>query len=95
MLPWWKHNQTCLLCGKMKSLRVGLNSITLGPSGADDDDRLQFGSSTDPTTTAQMGFNISTGRPRVFIDGSARDLAHADETAPDTENNVLTARVFS
>ncbi len=57
------------------------------------DDRINFDSSIVPTGSGQIGMNLSTGRPEIFIDGQARGLAHENEVPGSGIVNKITTDV--
>lgn len=64
--PFWKYNRFCLLCGRLRDLRVG-NSVIL------DDSKISFSGDVDLTGVRQIGFNSNSRL--VFHDGLGQKIA--------------------
>ncbi len=60
MLPWWE-NKICILCGRVKNLKIGQNTVTLT------DNYIQFGSSATFSAARQLGFDSSN--KLIYYDG--------------------------
>jgi hypothetical protein len=52
---------------KVASLRFGHHSVSIG-------DRITFNDDQSPTAAGQLGMSASSGRPRAYIGGQAREL---------------------
>jgi hypothetical protein len=50
---------------------------------------VRFNATSTPTAAGDLGMNTASGRPRSFIDGVVRELAHTSEIAPSTGSYVV------
>ena len=50
---------------------------------------VRFNATSTPTAAGDFGMNTVSGRPRSFIDGVVRELAHTSEIAPSTGSYVV------
>lgn len=62
---------------------------TLTLSGSAPGFLFKWLSTSTPTTAGDLGMNTTSGRPRSFIDGVVRELAHTSEIAPSTGSYVV------
>jgi hypothetical protein len=72
--------QKICTCGEVRgvsSLKVGQNTIDVGANGAGD--VIRFTDSQVALAAGDLGMDNITGRPRAFIEGEDRLMAHVDE----------------
>lgn len=73
---WWKRNRFCLICGVAEELKVGSNSITLGPGG---NDIIRFTGTHAAVQMGDVAMDVGTGRPCIFAESGSRPIAHSNE----------------
>lgn len=71
---WWKRNRFCLFCGTAEELKIGKNTITLGPSGKD----VIKITSVETPGPGEIAMAV-TGRPTCYAESGVRSTAHTDE----------------
>jgi len=85
----WQHTKRCAVCGAVKNLCTGENTISANPGGVGD---VMRWSGTQPALNeGDIGMDTSSGRPSAYIHLNDRDLIHIDESMVQMETQRLSA----
>lgn len=90
-VPIKKGYEKCLVCqcGAMhvRGVQVGDNTITMSPSGVGD--VIRWSATQNALALGDLGMNVTTGRPSVFVSGAARALIHTAEFVGGAFGNAI------
>jgi len=87
----WQHTKRCAVCGAVKNLKVGENTITASPDIPPVTDVLRWSISQSSLNEGDIGMDTNLGRPQAYMHSDNRDLIHADESMAQYETQRLSA----